>query len=189
MSVCLSNCLSVRPQGTTRIPLDGFGRNLMSVYSFIKSSEKVQVTFKSDKNNRYVTCILIYYLSYLAHFFFRMWNISDKLCRQNHSTHFMFSGKLCILWYNVKNMVEPDRPQITIWHMCIAWWTHKSTNTHSEYVVFIAFPLQHSFYHRQRQCALQGLEGGGAGTNNGPLGVGRRPVPLYVSKVLSFLLL
>jgi len=40
-------------------------------------------------------------LSYPAHFF-RMWNISDKLCRENHSTHFVFGGKLCILWDNVE---------------------------------------------------------------------------------------
>jgi hypothetical protein len=153
-------CLSVRPNGTTQIPLDGFRWNLIPDYTFNKSVERVQITFKSDKNNRYVTWILIHYLTYLAHFFFRMWNISEKSCRQNHSRHFMFSGKLCILWYNVKNTVEPDRPQITIWRMCIAWWTHKATNRHSEYVVFIAFPLQHSFYHRQRQCALQGEKEG-----------------------------
>ena len=34
------------------------------------------------------------------------------------------------------------RPQMTIWHMCIACWIPKATNTHSEYVVFIAFLLQ-----------------------------------------------
>jgi len=28
-----------------------------------------------------------------------------------------------------KNMVEPERPQMTIWHMCIACWIRKTTNT------------------------------------------------------------
>ena len=31
---------------------------------------------------------------------------------------------------------------MTIWRMRIAWWVPKATNTHSEYVILIAFPLQ-----------------------------------------------
>ena len=30
-----------------------------------------------------------------------------------------------------------------IWHMCIAYWIPKATDTHSEYVIFIALPQQH----------------------------------------------
>jgi hypothetical protein len=41
-----------------------------------------------------------------------------------------------------KNIVEPARPQTTIWRMRIACWTPKATNTRSEYVIFIAFLLQ-----------------------------------------------
>ena len=40
-------------------------------------------------------------------------------------------------------MLEPDRSQMTIWCMCIACWITKDTDTHSEYVTLIAFPLQH----------------------------------------------
>ena len=40
-------------------------------------------------------------------------------------------------------MVEPDRPRITVWRMCFTCWTDKVTNTQSEYVALIAFPLQH----------------------------------------------
>jgi len=40
-----------------------------------------------------------------------------------------------------KNVAEPDRPQMTIWRMRVAWWIPKATDTHSEYVVLIAFPL------------------------------------------------
>jgi len=39
-------------------------------------------------------------------------------------------------------MVEPGRPRMTMWRMRIAYWIHKATNTHSEYVIRIAFPLQ-----------------------------------------------
>ena len=35
-----------------------------------------------------------------------------------------------------------DRPQMTKWHMHIACWVPKATNTHSEYVIHIAFPQQ-----------------------------------------------
>jgi hypothetical protein len=41
-----------------------------------------------------------------------------------------------------KNIVEPGSPHMTIWHMLIASWIPKATNTHSEYVIIIAFPLQ-----------------------------------------------
>jgi len=45
-------------------------------------------------------------------------------------------------------MVEPDRPQMTIWCMRIACWIIKSKNTHSEYVLLIAFPLQQWLHKR-----------------------------------------
>ena len=40
------------------------------------------------------------------------------------------------------NIVEPCRPQVTIWCMSIACWKTKATNAQSEYVILIAFPLQ-----------------------------------------------
>ena len=41
-----------------------------------------------------------------------------------------------------KIIVQPDRSQMTIWRIRIACWINKATNTHSEYVIFIAFPVQ-----------------------------------------------
>jgi len=47
--------------------------------------------------------------------------------------HFLFNNFFLknyeITW---KNMVEADRPQMTIWRMHFACWITKSTNTHSE---------------------------------------------------------
>jgi hypothetical protein len=37
-----------------------------------------------------------------------------------------------IMW---KNMVQPDRPQITIWCMHIGCWIPKATNTNLEYII------------------------------------------------------
>jgi hypothetical protein len=41
-----------------------------------------------------------------------------------------------------ENNVERGRPQTTIWRMPIACWIPKATNTHSQYVILIAFPQQ-----------------------------------------------
>ena len=41
----------------------------------------------------------------------------------------------------LKNIVEPGRSQMTIWLMRVECWTPKAINTYSEYVIFIAFPL------------------------------------------------
>jgi hypothetical protein len=65
---------------------------------------------------------------------FRMRNVSDKRCRENQNTHFMFNnffenpGIHDIMW---KNMVQPDRPQTAIWRMRFACWVTKVTDTHS----------------------------------------------------------
>jgi len=47
-----------------------------------------------------------------------------------------------------KNIVERGRPQMTVWRMRIACWLPKDTNTHSEYVILIAFPLQQWLHER-----------------------------------------
>jgi len=42
----------------------------------------------------------------------------------------------------LKKIVEPDRPQMTIWRMRIACSVPETTNTHSQYVLLIDFLLQ-----------------------------------------------
>jgi len=37
---------------------------------------------------------------------------------------------------------------MTIWRMRIACWITKATNTHSEYVILIAFPVQQRMHER-----------------------------------------
>ena len=53
-----------------------------------------------------------------------------------------------------KNIVQPDRPQMTIWRMRIACWIPKATNTHSEYVILIVFPLQQWLHERASMLRL-----------------------------------
>jgi len=45
-----------------------------------------------------------------------------------------------VMW---KKILQRGRKQMAIWR--IACWIPKAINTHSEYVILIAFPLQHWF--------------------------------------------
>jgi hypothetical protein len=61
--------------------------------------------------------------------------------------HFMFNNVLftnCAIYEILKNIVQPDRPQMTVWCTCTACWIPKAkaTNAHSKYVTLIASPLQ-----------------------------------------------
>ena len=47
-----------------------------------------------------------------------------------------------------KNIVERGRTQMAIWRMRIVCWKPKATNTHSEYVILIAFSLQQWLHER-----------------------------------------
>jgi hypothetical protein len=67
----------------------------------------------------------------------RMRNISDKSCRGNQETHFMFNKspppkkKNCavyeIMWKNRDRQATSDN---IIWHMCVACWIFKAIQTH-----------------------------------------------------------
>jgi len=110
--------------------------------TFRKSVEEIQVSLKSDKNKRYFTWRPVDTCDSTRWIFLRMRNVAE-----NQNTHFVFSNLFFpenrdvydIVW---KNIVNPNRPQMTIWHMRIACYIPKSTNTPSEYVILIAFPLQ-----------------------------------------------
>jgi len=82
----------------------------------------------------------------------RMRNVSDKSCRENQTTHFVFSNFFFenrvvseIMW---KNTVQRARPQMAIRRRRTACWITKDIDTHSEYVILIAFPLQQCLQER-----------------------------------------
>jgi len=57
-----------------------------------------------------------------------------------------------IMW---RNIVESDRPQMTIWRMHIACWIPKVTNTNWEYVIiYFSFPLQQFWLERADMLRL-----------------------------------
>ena len=56
----------------------------------------------------------------------------------------IFSQKSCCLWDNVKKYgkVRQATHENAIWRMCFACQIIMATDTHSEYVILIAFQLQ-----------------------------------------------
>jgi len=81
----------------------------------------------------------------------RMRNISDKFVEKT-KTLFLCSIRFFenlaiheIMW---KNCIQRGRPHVTIRRMCSACWIPRPTNTHSEYVMLIDFPLQQWLHER-----------------------------------------
>ena len=95
--------------------------------------------------------INIHFWSYLAQFFLE-WEMFQTKVVEKIKTHILYSvtpffkKKSFRLWDNVENIVQPDRPRMTTWRMRISCWIPKTTNTHSEYVMLIAYPLQQRSY-------------------------------------------
>jgi len=61
----------------------------------------------------------------------------DKSYGKNQNTYFIYNKVFFsfenrafyeIMW---KNILEPGRPQMTVWHLRIACWIPKAKNTHS----------------------------------------------------------
>ena len=88
--------------------------------------------------------------SYLAHFFIE-WEMFQIKVVEKIKTHFVFNTPLPpenravyeIMWKN-----GGGRPQVTAWFMRITRWIPRATNTHSKYVILIAFPLQQWLHER-----------------------------------------
>jgi hypothetical protein len=120
---------------------------------YLKSVEKIRVSLKSDNNNGTVHVGKYTFLIISHSVRLRMRNVSDKSCRGNQNARFILNNIhffenpafYGIMW---RNMLQPDRPQNTIWRMRIECWIPKATNTHSQYVILIAFPLQQWLFER-----------------------------------------
>jgi hypothetical protein len=56
-----------------------------------------------------------------------------------------------------KNIVEPDTSQMTMWQTRIACWKTKATDSHSEYVIYIAFHCNNGYATRLYVTVLRTL--------------------------------
>ena len=81
-----------------------------------------------------------------------MKNVSDKSCRENRITHlcsitFLQNRAVCeIMW---ENIVERDRPHLTVWRMRIACWIPKDTHTHTHTHAHMSYSL---LFHCNNGC-------------------------------------
>ena len=89
-----------------------------------KTVEKIQFSLKSDKNNGTLHEDQYTFLIISHSFLLRMRDVSDKSCRENQNTYFIFNKHFVenrtvyeIMW---KNNLELGRPRLTIWRMRIA---------------------------------------------------------------------
>jgi hypothetical protein len=85
MSVC-------PPHGTTRLPLDGFSRNLIFQY-FSKFVEKIQGSLKSDKNNGLCDTShedLCTFMTAFHEILLKIRNIQSKVVKKI-KTHYVFN--------------------------------------------------------------------------------------------------
>jgi hypothetical protein len=74
-----------------------------------------------------------------------MKNVSDKECTDTFCVQEPFFDKFT----NVeKRLLEPGRPQMTIWRLRIACRISKAKNTNSECVILVAFPQQQWLHQR-----------------------------------------
>ena len=78
----------------------------------------------------------------------RMRYISDKSCTENQDTFYVqYSFFFNRAFYEtMRKNVQSDKPQMTMWRMRIRCWIPTVGNTHSEYVMITAFPLQQYFH-------------------------------------------
>jgi len=53
-----------------------------------------------------------------------------------------FSENHAVYEVTWKNLVRPDRSQLTLWLMRISRYITKATDTHPQYVILVAFPQQ-----------------------------------------------
>ena len=106
--------------GTNGLPLNEFTRNLIFEY-FWKIGREYSGPIKSDKNNGTLHEDQCTYLIISRSVLLRMRNASDKSCRENRNTPFMFNNSFKIVplmnketFRAVKSMFHQDieRPQV-----------------------------------------------------------------------------
>jgi hypothetical protein len=144
-SVAASVCVSVHPSFCMgQFSLHSMNFDKMRHMGIVwKSVEKIQVPLKFDKNNGNFTWRLLYIYDVTCHSsLLGVRNVSDGFVEEKHVLCSVnFCWKLCHLLDNVEKEGRATDDNIT-WHVHFAYWVTEATDTHSEYVILIAFPQQ-----------------------------------------------
>jgi len=106
---------------------------------------KIEVSLKSDRNYGYFnenqTTFLFVSCSVLLKIrIFHTQVVEENKTHILHSRIFFQNHPFMVYDIMWTNIVGPGRQQMTTWHMRTACWIPKATNTHSEYVILLAFP-------------------------------------------------
>jgi hypothetical protein len=121
---------------------------------FFENLSSSHVSLKPDTNNGDFTRRPTHIYYHISRNFFLEWELFQKEGVEKmkilHTTNpylILFENRTIheIMW---KNSAKPGMPQKTLGCTRIACWILKTTNTHPEYVIFIAFPLQQWLYVR-----------------------------------------
>ena len=148
-SIAMSMCPSVCPHGTILFPLVGFSLHLISEHLSKVCGEK----FSFHSNLPIITGTLREYrctLMILFAEFFLEWEMVETKIVEKVKSHILcsiicfFLRKCYRLWDNVEKYLRTRQATDVniVRRMCFAWWISKATDTHSEYVIIIAFPRQ-----------------------------------------------
>ena len=152
LSVCLSvrpfMCLSVRRSTCSNsAPVDEFSWNMILEYfSKICRENSSLFTICQELQAVYMKTD-VHLWHYSLSLFFLQWNIFQSKVVETIKTHIsffrnFFFQKSCHLRNNVEKHGTFGQSQMTTWRTRIACWLTKTTDTHSEYVIRIAFPRQ-----------------------------------------------
>jgi hypothetical protein len=139
-SVCPSAWNNSAPTSRNFIKFD--------IWSFFENLEKIQVWLQYNKNIGYFTwrrMDIFYNISLNSS---QNEKCFRRSCRENQNTRFM--GNIFVfqksyhLWDNVEKYgrARQATDDNKLPRMRFAWWITKTTDTHSEYVILIAFPHQ-----------------------------------------------
>jgi hypothetical protein len=60
----------------------------------------------------------------------------------SRKTRYPLYRRLAVCEIILKNVVGPEKSQLTVWRMRISHWISKAKNAHSEYVILNDFPLK-----------------------------------------------
>ena len=130
----MSFVMSVRPHGTPQLPLAGVSWNLIfEDFSKICRENSSLIKIGQEWRALYMETDTIFFIISRP-FLLRMRNASDKSCRENQNTHFVFSNvfRKSFLRKYGKNILERAKPHKTIWFMRIACSIPQATNIYTQ---------------------------------------------------------
>ena len=159
--VALPCCLSVCLYQSACLPMDGFSWNLI-LEDFLEICWENEFWLKSYKSNGYFTWYLYTFMTMSRWILLKMRNISDKSCRGNQKTYFVFSNFFFkndsiyeVMW---KNMVEPDRLQVTyhdaVRMQCTCWIIKTRIQAHTHDVKYLLLFHGSSGYTKVPPCCI-----------------------------------